>query len=66
MLKFSDSEKERLYEEFIDFKTLEDEEIDLTEAVLATYDDGSIEYRMDVIWYLLQQLKSPVGSCYRF
>ena len=43
VLKFSDSENERLYEEFIDFKTLEDEGIDLTEAVLATYDDGSIE-----------------------
>ncbi len=53
-------------EQFIDFKTLEYEEIDLSEAVLATYDDGSIEYRMDVIWYLIQQLKSPIGNCYRF
>ena len=54
VVKFSDSDIEWLFEQFIDFKTLEDEEIDLSEAVLTTYDDGSIEYRMDIIWYLMQ------------
>ena len=66
MLKFSDSDTERLFEEFIDFKALEEKELELTEAILEIYDDGSIENRMDVIWYLIQQLKSSEGNCYRF
>ena len=66
VLKFSDSDTERLFEEFIDFKALEEKELELTEAILETYDDGSIEYRMDVIWYLIQQLKSSEGNCYGF
>ena len=52
---FSDSEQEKLYKE---------EEINLPDANLATYDDGHIEYRMDVMWHLIQQLNSPAGSCY--
>ena len=44
VLRFFNADTQRLFEEF-EFKTHEEEEIDFTEAVLATYDDGSIEYK---------------------
>ena len=66
LLGLSSTQYDRLYEEFIDFKSIEDDEIDLEEAVHCIYDDGTKEYRMDTIWYILQSLKSPVGNHYRF
>ena len=30
-------------------KTISDDEIDLTDAILSTYEDGNIEYRMDTV-----------------
>ena len=66
LLAFSPSEYDRLHEEFIDFKSIGNDEIDLEKAVHTVYDDGSKEYRMDTIWYILQALKSPIGNHYRF
>ena len=43
-------------------------EIDLSGAILTTYDDGMTYddgthgYRMDTVWYLLQEMKSSVGN----
>ena len=59
LLAFSPSECDRLHEEFIDFKSIGNDEIDLEEAVHTVYDDGSKEY-------ILQALKSPIGNHYRF
>ena len=42
------------------------DEIDLNEAILNEYEDGTIEYRMDTIWYLLQDMRSVVGNFKRF
>ena len=66
ILHFSEREGDRLYDEFIDYKSVTDEEFDLDEALLCSYDDGTNEYRMDVIWYMLQNLKSPIGNNYKF
>ena len=47
-------EKEGLYEQFVEFKCLSDDELPtdtLKDAILSEHDDGSIEYRMDTIWY---------------
>ena len=55
-----------VYESLIDFNTISDSQIDLSQAILKEYDDGTKEYRMDIIWYQLQELKSPTGCSYRF
>ena len=47
-------EIEGLYEQFVEFKCLSDDELPtdtLKDAILSEHDDGSIEYRMDTIWY---------------
>ena len=62
----SESSYDKFYEKFVDFKVLQENEIDLTEAICREYDDGSKEYRMDVIWYLLQKLTSGIGNDYGF
>ena len=41
-------------------------EIDLSGAILTTYDDGTNGYRMDNVWYLLQEMKSSVENNFRF
>ena len=69
VLQFDDQEIERLFEEFIEFKSLSDDELPsnaLNDATISTYDDGSVEYRMDTIWYYLQEMRSVVGNEYRF
>ena len=38
----------------------------LSDVIFAEYDDGSEEYRMDVIWYHLNQIKSPIGNNFSF
>ena len=50
-----------MYEQFMDYKTLED--IDLTEAELEGHGG---QHRIDVIWYQLQRMHSPVGNESRF
>ena len=38
----------------------------LSDVIFAEYDDGSKEYRMDVIWYHLNQIKRPIGNNFSF
>ena len=38
----------------------------LDDAILHTLEDGTIEYRMDVMWYHLRQLRSTIGNNWRF
>ena len=51
---------------YIDYKSVVDKELNLDKAFLCSYDDGTNEYCMDVIWYMLQNLKSPIWNNYRF
>ena len=45
---------------------MNENEIKLEEAIISEYHDGSKDYRMDTIWYMLNNLKSLVGnnSCF--
>ena len=57
-----------MYEEFTDFKIFsisEPSDTALTDALIASYEDHD-EYRLDTIWYHLYQMKSLIGSDYRF
>lgn len=68
ILEYNDEIIERLYEEFIDYKTINVSELPgqaLTDAPLKEY-KNSDEYRLDMIWYHLYQMKSLVGNNYRF
>ena len=65
MLSFSEREYEHLFEEFIDFQTISEADICHDVAIIEEHEDGTKEYRIDVIWYELQNLKSPIGSNYR-
>ena len=66
-----DEEKlELLYEQFYDYKTINDAKLPketYEEALLLGTSDGhNKEYRLDVIWYYLRKMRSPVGPNYRF
>ena len=54
---------DKLFEEFIDFKLLSDSELSLGALEV---DDGSKEYRIDTLWYHIQQLRSLAGNNQRF
>ena len=55
------------FDGFQDFNSMGEYEIDLSDAILMTYiDNGTNEYRMDTVWYLLQEMKSSVGNNYGF
>ena len=61
-----DEEKlELLYEQFYEYKTINDAKLPkeaYEEALLLGTSDGhNKEYRLDVIWYYLQKMRSPVG-----
>jgi len=58
--------KKRLYEEFIDYKTVAICELPhaLTDAVIRE-NDAADEYRINVIWYHHFQMKSSVANNYR-
>ena len=45
---------------------MNENEIKLEEAIICEYDDGSKDYRIDTIWYMLNNLKSPFGNNSRF
>ena len=64
ILKFLEDEHE--HEEFIDFKTISDSQIDLNQAILIECNNGTKEYRMDIMLHKLQELKSPIGCSFRF
>ena len=60
---------EKLFEEFIDFKSLSDSEVSSAawkDAIVTEYNDGSKEYRIDTLWYHIQRLRSLVGNSQRF
>ena len=54
---------DKLFEEFIDFKSLSDSELP---PGAWEVDDGSKEYRIDTLWYHIQQLRSLAGNNQRF
>ena len=57
-----------LYEEFVDYKTLSINELPknaLTDAVIKE-NKNSDEYRIDIIWYYLHQMRSPIASNFQF
>lgn len=37
-----------------------------SDAIFAQYNDGSKEYRMDVIWYPLNQIESPIEKDFSY
>ena len=45
LLKIDEKQHDKLYEEFLEFNTFSDDEIDLADAILSTYEDDNIEYR---------------------
>ena len=60
---------EKLFEGFIEFKSLSDSELSSPaweDAIVREYDDGSKEYRIDTFWYHIQRLRSLVGNKQRF
>ena len=68
VLQYDSKEIDDLYSEFFDYKTLSITELPddaLTDALIAEGEDSD-EYRMDIIWYHLYQMKSPVGNNFRF
>ena len=68
ILQYDEYEIERMYEEFVDYKSLTISELPddaLTDAVIQE-NEHTDEYRIDVIWYYMYQMKSPVGNNYRF
>ena len=51
-LQYNDYEMEKLFEEFIDFKSLSDSEVSSAawkDAIVTEYNDGSKEYRIDTL-----------------
>ena len=59
VLQYDDYEMDKLFEEFIDFKSLSDSELP---SGAWEVDDGSKEYRIHTLWYHTQQLKSLAGN----
>ena len=77
LLKFTESEYNCLYDEFFYYKSLLIEEVSLEDVVLErkkrkdvrtpeTQEEDEVQYRMDVIWYNLQKMRSPAGNNIRF
>ena len=63
ILQYDDYEMDKLFEEFIDFKSLSDSELP---PGAWEVDDGSKEYRIDTLLYHIQQLRSLAGNNQRF
>ena len=60
---------EKLFEEFIDFKSLSHSELSSAtweDAIVREHDYGSKEYRVNTLWYHIQRLRSLVGNYQRF
>ena len=58
-----------LYKQFVDFQTLSEEELPneaLADAIIREFEDEDSKtqngYKMDVLWYHLQSIKSPIGN----
>ena len=63
ILQYDDYEMDKLFEEFIDFKSLSDSELP---PGAWEVDNGSKEYRIDTLWYHIQQLRSLAENNQRF
>ena len=68
VLKFKENMFESLYEEFLDYRTLQQAEFpdSVFEEALVKEDEGNTEYHMNVIWCYIQLLKNPAASKQRF
>ena len=69
ILQYDTQEMDKLYEEFVDYKTLTDSEMPAAaweDAVIREYEDGTSEYRIDTLWYYIQSLRSLAGNNKRF
>ena len=58
-----------LHEQFVDFQTLSEEELPnrtLADVIIKEFEDEDgktqNEYRMDILWYNFQSMKSPIGN----
>ena len=68
ILNFDEHTYELLHEEFLDYRTLLESDLPkcaFEEALIRENSEGK-EYRMDIIWYYIQQLKNPAASNSRF
>ena len=66
ILNFDEYSYKLLYDQFHEYKLANENEINLEEAIISEYNDGSKDYRMDIIWYTWNNLKSLVGYNSRF
>ena len=73
ILQFDKKEMNFLYEKFVDFQTLSEEELPngaLADAIIKEFkdEDGKTQndHTMDVLWYHLQSMKRPIGNNKRF
>ena len=73
ILQFDNQERNFLYEQFVDFQTLSEVELPngaSADAIIKEFEDEDgktqNEYRMDVLWYHLQSMKSPIRNNKRF
>ena len=66
MLNFKDHEEDLIFEQFTDFKSLDDLPDDiLDDAKLEQSNSENAQYRIDTIWYHLQKMKSSCGENFR-
>ena len=67
MLNFKDQEEDLIFEQFTDFKSLDDLPDDiLNDAKLEQSNSENAQYRIDTNWYHLQKMKSSCGENFRF
>lgn len=69
VLRFDEHEINALYGQFVDYQLINTSELPrdtLDDATLHRLEDGTVEYRIDVIWYHLRQLRSSIGNNLRF
>ena len=68
ILQFNNQEIAMLYEEFVHYKTLRIKELleDALTGAVKQENKNSDEYRIDITWCYLYQMKSPVASNNRF
>ena len=77
MLNFKDHEEDLIFEQFTDFKSLDDlpddilndaklPKLEQSNAKLEQSNSENVQYRIDTIWYHLQKMKSSCGENFRF
>ena len=66
-LQFNIYETKCLYAQFVKYLSNDELPTDISKVtILSEYDDGSVEYRMDTIWYHISKMKSVVVNNDRF